>query len=79
MTTKYQFHIAQHWNSGDIGCGQLIVGVRSRLGGMRAGELLELSTQNAGAPMDLPAWCRMSGHELISAHHPVYVIKKANP
>jgi tRNA 2-thiouridine synthesizing protein A len=78
MNRVDQFQVTERWDAGDVGCGQLIVGVRSRLGGMQAGELLELTTQNAGAPLDLPAWCRMVGHELISAHHPVYVIRKLN-
>jgi tRNA 2-thiouridine synthesizing protein A len=71
MTTK-------HWDAGDAGCGQFIVGVKQRLGEMQAGQLIEIRTRNAGAPVDLPAWCRMSGHELVAAHHPVYVIRKTH-
>jgi hypothetical protein len=25
----------------------------------------------------MPAWCRMTGHTLVSQQHPVYLIKKA--
>jgi tRNA 2-thiouridine synthesizing protein A len=70
--------IAKHWDAGDLSCGQFIVDVRNQLGEMRAGELLELSTRNAGAPLDLPAWCQLAGHDLVAANHPVYVIRKSD-
>jgi len=75
-TTKDSLQIATHWDAGDSGCGQFIVGVKKRLGELQAGQLLAIRTRNAGAPVDLPAWCRMSGHELVSARHPDYVIRK---
>lgn len=43
---------------------------------MKPGEQLEVIAHSPGAPADLPAWCRMTGHTLISADHPVYVIQR---
>jgi tRNA 2-thiouridine synthesizing protein A len=43
---------------------------------MKPGEQLEVIARSPGAPADLPAWCRMTGHTLISADHPVYVIQR---
>jgi tRNA 2-thiouridine synthesizing protein A len=43
---------------------------------MKPGEELEVVAQSPGAPTDLPAWCRMTGHTLVSAQHPVYVIQR---
>ena len=43
---------------------------------MEPGEELEVIAQSPGAPTDLPAWCRMTGHTLVSAQHPVYVIQR---
>ena len=68
--------ITARWEAGDIGCGQLIVGLRRALAGLDAGERLELVTRDGGAPVDIPAWCRMTGHELVSANHPTYIIRK---
>jgi len=31
---------------------------------------------DAGAAADLPAWCRLTGHTLVAADHPTYVLKK---
>lgn len=63
------------WDAGDLGCGQLILELKTRLEELPPGEELEVIARDAGAPIDLPVWCRMTGHELVSAEHPVYVIR----
>jgi len=68
--------IAADWDAGDLGCGPLIVGLRHELGQLRGGDLLRVTSLNAGAPADLPAWCRMTGHELVATNHPVHIIRK---
>lgn len=68
--------VPQRWDAGDTGCGQLVVELRRRLRAMEPGQRLELITRDAGAAVDLPAWCRMTGHHLESANHPVYVIRR---
>ena len=65
-----------YWNAGDAGCGSLIAGLKRQLDGLRAGQLLEVTAKSAGAPADLPAWCRVTGHTLVEANHPVYVLRK---
>ena len=67
------------WDAGVSGCGQLIVGLRRQLEPLLCGASLEVIARDSGAPADLPAWCRMTGHLLVSATHPVYVIQKNNP
>ena len=64
------------WDAGEMGCGQLVVELRRRLVQMTPGETLEVTAQSPGAPADIPAWCRMTGHTLVSADHPVYVIRR---
>ena len=66
----------QRWDAGDMGCGQLVFELRTRLSQMQPGDRLEVVAHDEGAPTDLPAWCRMTGHELVSADHPVYVIQR---
>ena len=68
--------IAKHWRAGETGCGSLIMGLRKQLDQIRSGELLRVTALSAGARVDLPAWCRVTGHALISADHPVYVLRK---
>ena len=64
------------WDAGETGCGQLIVGLRRQLEPLDIGASLEIIARDAGAPVDLPAWCRMTGYTLVFAAHPVYVIQK---
>jgi tRNA 2-thiouridine synthesizing protein A len=66
----------RHWNAGESGCGSLIVGLKRQLEQMKTGEMLRVTAHSAGAPADLPAWCRMTGHSLIEANHPDYVVEK---
>jgi tRNA 2-thiouridine synthesizing protein A len=66
----------KRWDAGESGCGQLAVGLRRQLALLGCGDSLKVVARNAGAPADLPAWCRITGHTLVSAAHPVYVIQK---
>ena len=68
-------HIAR-WEAGDAGCAQLIIGLKRALDGVAGGECLEVVAHSAGAPVDIPAWCRVTGQELVSENHPTYVIRK---
>jgi tRNA 2-thiouridine synthesizing protein A len=49
---------------------------RGRAQELKVGDKLEVVAQSPGAPIDLPAWCRMTGHTLVSADHRVYVIQR---
>jgi tRNA 2-thiouridine synthesizing protein A len=64
------------WDAGDLGCGELVLELRMRLAAMSPGRVLRLTARDPGAPLDLPAWCRMTGHTLVSGQHPVYLIRR---
>lgn len=51
------------WDAGDLSCGELVLALRTRLLAM-PGRTLKLIATDPGAPVDLPAYCRMTGHEL---------------
>lgn len=59
-----------------MGCGQLVFELRRRMLDLEPGEVLEVRALSRGAPVDLPAWCRMTGHALVSAEPPLYVIRR---
>jgi len=40
------------------------------------GRVLLLTATDAGAPTDLPAWCRLTGNRLAGQEHPRYWIEK---
>ncbi|MGH9123676.1 MAG: sulfurtransferase TusA family protein [Acidimicrobiales bacterium] len=76
MTDVSRGTVAGRWDAGGLGCGELLLGLRRRLAPLPAGSLFELVATDAGVPVDLPSWCRLTGHELVGADRPVYLIRK---
>jgi tRNA 2-thiouridine synthesizing protein A len=64
------------WDAGDMGCGDLVLELRARIEPMAPGGVLKLTARDPGAPADIPAWCRMTGHALLSEQHPIYLIRR---
>ncbi len=73
--------VAQSLDGGESGCGELLLEMKFKLRAVPAGEILEVITVDAGAPEDLPAWCRLTGNTLLGkrnldARRTAYFIKK---
>ena len=68
----------ERWEAGEQGCAQMVVELRRRMDRLGPGDRLEVVTDDPGAPTDLPAWCRMTGHRLVSAEPPVFVIERGD-
>ena len=68
--------LADRWDAGDLGCGRLTFELFLRVGRLRPGDRIEVVARDQGAIADLPAWCRTTGHVLVAANHPVYVIQR---
>lgn len=66
----------EFWDAGDLGCGDLVLPLRSRLRAMAPGARLHLRATDPAAPADLPAWCRLTGHTLVAGMHPDYLIQR---
>lgn len=66
----------ERWDAGEMGCAQLVFELRQRMNSLSPGDELEIIARDPGAPIDLPAWCHMTGHALISQDHPAYVIER---
>ena len=67
---------AAELDAGDKGCGELVLELRVRMNELAPGDVLRLVARDPGAPEDLPAWCRMTGHQLRAADHPLYWIER---
>jgi tRNA 2-thiouridine synthesizing protein A len=67
---------AVEWDAGGSGCGELVMELRILLDAMKPGEVLKLTARDPGGREDLPAWCRMTGHELLESRHPTYWIRR---
>ena len=64
----------------ELGCGDLAIALMKAMGTIASGETIEITARDRGAVNDIPAWCRMTGHQLISGPSgtdgSVYVIQK---
>lgn len=58
---------AAEWDAGELGCGELVLELRLRIRQLASGDILRLIAHDPGAPADIPAWCRMTGHPLLHA------------
>ncbi len=69
-------HVLAVWDAGAMGCGDLVLALRGRLQSLPPGAALQVMAQDPAAPVDLPAWCRLTGNRLVRADHPVYIIRR---
>lgn len=66
--------VADAWDAGDMGCGELVVELKFKLDALSPGDLFHLVARDPGVVEDLPAWCRMTRHTLRHAARPHYYI-----
>lgn len=52
-------------DAGPQGCGELIMTMFRRFRTLPAGTVIEVFASDPGAAADIPAWCRLQGHELL--------------
>jgi tRNA 2-thiouridine synthesizing protein A len=67
---------AAEWDAGEKGCGELVLELRGRLEALAPGQIIKLVAYDPAAPVDLPAWCRLTGHTLLRSQPPVYWIER---
>ena len=60
-------HYHAEWDAGDLGCGELILGLKLHIRQLQHGQVLRLTARDSGARADIPAWCRMTGNLLLRA------------
>jgi tRNA 2-thiouridine synthesizing protein A len=53
-------------DAGEKGCGELLILVFKAMKAMQPSEILEVVAYSAGAPEDIPAWCRMTHNPLVA-------------
>ena len=49
----------------EMSCGDLLIALLKAMRPLPAGTLVEVRALDPGAPIDIPAWCRMVGHEIL--------------
>jgi tRNA 2-thiouridine synthesizing protein A len=59
-------------DGGDRSCVQLLLELRSRLAALPAGTIVHLIASDPAAPLDLAAWCHLTGHTYLGHLPPPY-------
>lgn len=70
-----------HWafddefDGGEETCGRVIINLHTYLKKAEPGTRVLLISRDAAAPVEFPAWCRMTRNTLIEMAHPFYLIE----
>lgn len=64
------------WDAGEMACGDLLYELRLRVRELAPGEAIDVIARDPSAPIDLPAWCRVTGHPLVESEHPRYRVRR---
>jgi len=68
------------WDAGSLSCGELLLQLRKRLLAAPPGTLLRVRSDDPAAPIDLPAWCGLTGHTLLDMKPPEYwILRRDEP
>ena len=66
-TDKHLYYPQVSFDGGDLDCGNgLLLLIRKHIDPLEQGQLLEIRSTESSVKEDLPAWCRLTGNELVS-------------
>lgn len=65
MTEQISIKPDETLDLGVKACGELVIGLMRKARTIADGKVLEVRALDAGAPDDIPAWCRMTGNKLL--------------
>jgi tRNA 2-thiouridine synthesizing protein A len=68
--------VSASFDGGDTGCGELLLDLLLFMRQQPADAVVEVRALDPGAPLEIPAWCRLTKHILLSSEHPFYNIQK---
>ena len=67
MPAQHPYQPADSFDGGDLDCGNgLLLLIRKHIDPLTPGQLLEILSTEASVVEDLPAWCRLTGNDLVS-------------
>jgi len=67
MDTQHAQNADVSFDGGDLDCGSgLLLLIRRHIDPLAAGQTLEILSTDSTVEVDLPAWCRMTGNDLLS-------------
>jgi tRNA 2-thiouridine synthesizing protein A len=59
----------------ETSCGEILIDLRMHFRAQRGGSIVLVIAHDAGAPIEMLAWCRLTGHRLIDSRHPYYLVQ----
>ncbi len=65
MVSKMPMQADRVLDLGEEGCGQLVMSVMLSMRELQPGQTLLVTAYDLAAPVDLAAWCRMTGNTLV--------------
>ena len=57
-------------------CPLPVITLARRIGEVPVGSTVTVLADDPAAETDIPAWCRMRSHDLVSAEHGRYVVRR---
>src|SRR5713101_6784545 len=67
VVERHPYEADARFDGGDLDCGNgLLLLIRQHLDPLERGQLLEFRSTEISVDEDFPAWCRMTGNELVS-------------
>ncbi|MBP7949646.1 MAG: hypothetical protein KA004_08320 [Verrucomicrobiales bacterium] len=67
------------FDGGETGCGELLLNLMLFMKQQPPGATVSVRALDPGAPLEIPAWCRLMQFQLVAASHPHYQIHKPEP
>ena len=64
------------FEGGELGCGELLLELRGFVSPLAPGSRVLVAARDSGAPIEMPAWCRLTRHRLLAASHPFYLVER---
>jgi len=64
-----------YFDAGETGCGEALLDLQIHFRALAPGTLVAIRTLDAGAPLEIPAWCRVTGHRLLEAPVPYFLTR----
>ena len=73
-TTMPEWSFDDEFDGGDETCGRVIINLHLYLKDQAPGTRIVVISRDPAAPVELPAWCRLTKNELSEMQHPYYLI-----
>ena len=76
-TIASTFGATTFYDAGDKGCGAgPLDEIADLMGRLASGQTLEIRANDPSVAVDLPAWCRLTGHTLVTQEGDRYLIRR---